>query len=133
MIRRRDDRGRRRDQIDEASQRTRRRDDMLKTAIATKRPPHVRARHRRVQVDNPGTPCGFAAPKMFRATSLGHRCGGRRPAAGRRYERLRVAALYSGSPDDVVAAAVGGFPLKRFAAAAEIAAAVAFMASPLVN
>jgi NAD(P)-dependent dehydrogenase (short-subunit alcohol dehydrogenase family) len=63
--------------------------------------------------------------------SLGHRCGGRRPAAGRRYERLRVAALYSGSPDD--AAAVGGFPLKRFAAAAEIAAAVAFMASPLVN
>jgi hypothetical protein len=69
MIRRRDDRGRRRDQIDEASQRTRRRDDMLKTAIATKCPPHVRARHRRVQVDNPGTPCGFAAPKMFRATT----------------------------------------------------------------
>jgi NAD(P)-dependent dehydrogenase (short-subunit alcohol dehydrogenase family) len=64
--------------------------------------------------------------------SLGHRCGGRRPAAGRRYERLQVAALYSRSPVDV-AAAVGGFPLKRFAAAAEIAAAVAFMASPFVN
>jgi NAD(P)-dependent dehydrogenase (short-subunit alcohol dehydrogenase family) len=65
--------------------------------------------------------------------SLGHRCGGPRPDAGRRYERLRGAALYSGSPDDIAAAAEGGIPLKRLAAAAEIVAAVAFMTSPLMN
>jgi hypothetical protein len=54
-----------------ASQRTRRHGDALNTAIATQNAhPACRLGIAAYRLTSPETPCGFAAPKMFLATSV---------------------------------------------------------------